>query len=50
MMLDKEEHTDHYDSEYCHKTILMYDILHENYIDFYNHVVITANMYKNSIK
>lgn len=50
MMLDKEEHTEHYDSEHCYKTVLIYDILHENYIDFYNHVVIAANMYKNSVK
>lgn len=49
-MLDKEEHTEHYDNDRCYKAILVYDILHENYIDFYNHVVVAANMYKNSIK
>lgn len=49
-MLDKEEHTEHHDNDHCYKAILVYDILHENYIDFYNHVVIAANMYKNSMK
>lgn len=46
-MLDKEEHTD---NEHCYKAILLYDIIHENYIDYYNHTVIAANMYKNALK
>lgn len=49
-MLDNEHKEESNHSEHCYKAILIYDILHENYIDFYNHVVVAANMYKNSIK
>ena len=35
-----------YNNEHCYKAIIMYDVLHENYVDFYNNVVIAANTYK----
>lgn len=46
LMEKEEEHSTKENNEHCYKAIIMYDVLHENYVDFYNNVVIAANTYK----